>query len=192
VRKSGYGGGIQSVRNVAGESKAERKRGAGKNGCRVEEVNRDEAVKQEAAEKEKPKAREPKDFAEVRRNIATEVRLASGEIVKGLIAGAKDGQVGAAKYLFEVVGVYPATEETLERPEDSLVYSLYKRLVKTEPVAGEGDQSAEALTEPREIENAEAGGIEEKMPRSEIKAKWGQSEVRVLGGEGPGREDAVE
>jgi hypothetical protein len=50
-------------------------------------------------------------------------------IAKKVIDGARDGQVAAAKYLFEAVGLYPATEETkANMPEQSLPYALLRRI----------------------------------------------------------------
>ena len=75
-----------------------------------------------------PATEEPKDFEEVRKNIAALVRTAANAIVTNLIQGANSGQVAPAKYLFEAVGLYPATAETLSKPEDSPAYALFKKL----------------------------------------------------------------
>jgi hypothetical protein len=77
----------------------------------------------------------PADFVEARNNIATLVRMSVNEIVVRFIELAKDGEVGPAKYLFEVCGLYPATAETSGKPENSLAYSLLKRLgLPTDPM----------------------------------------------------------
>ena len=82
----------------------------------------------------------PVDFAEARKNIATLVRMSVNEIVVQFIELAKDGEVGPAKYLFEVCGLYPATAETSAKPENSLAYSLLKRLgLPTDPVVCQDD-----------------------------------------------------
>jgi hypothetical protein len=70
----------------------------------------------------------PVDFVEARKNIATLVRMSVNEIAVRFIELAKDGEVGPAKYLFEVCGLYPATAETSAKPEGSLAYTLLKRL----------------------------------------------------------------
>jgi hypothetical protein len=82
----------------------------------------------------------PVDFVEARKNIATLVRMSVNEIVVRFIELAKDGEVGPAKYLFEVCGLYPVTAETSAKPENSLAYSLLKRLgLPTDPVVCEDD-----------------------------------------------------
>jgi hypothetical protein len=146
---------------------------------------KDEKVgEQEAGEK----AREreiPKDFVEVRKNFANEVRLASNEILGGLIAGAKGGQVAAAKYLFEVVGVYPVNEETLGKPEESIVYSLYKRLVEAHPSVVEIDTEAGA-------ERVRMAGGDEERSRSDTAGGGCEREIPELSDKRPRPEDAVE
>ena len=70
----------------------------------------------------------PKDMVEARKNTSDVVRCSAMEIIDALIQKAKDGEVGPAKYLFEMVGLYPATEETSSKPEDSLAYTLLQRM----------------------------------------------------------------
>jgi hypothetical protein len=80
----------------------------------------------------------PVDFVEARKNIATLVRMSVNEIVVQFIELAKDGEVGPAKYLFELCGLYPATAETSAKPESSLAYTLLKRLgLPTDPIVCE-------------------------------------------------------
>jgi hypothetical protein len=82
----------------------------------------------------------PVDFAEARKNIATLVRMSVNEIAVQFIELAKDGEVGPAKYLFEVCGLYPATAETSAKPENSLAYALLKRLgLPTDPMVCQED-----------------------------------------------------
>ena len=84
--------------------------------------------------------KEPEDFVEVRKNIATLVRMSAKEIANVFIEMAKAGQLAPAKYLFEAVGLYPPTAETLSKPENSLAYTLLKRMgLPTDPVIGEED-----------------------------------------------------
>jgi hypothetical protein len=83
----------------------------------------------------------PADFMEARKNIATLVRVSVNEIAARFMADAKAGQVAPAKYLFEVVGLYPATAETSASPDNSLAYALLKRMgLPTEPVICEEDR----------------------------------------------------
>jgi hypothetical protein len=84
----------------------------------------------------------PVDFVEARKNIATLVRMSVNEIVVQFIELAKNGEVGPAKYLFEVCGLYPATAETFAKPESSLAYTLLKRLgLPTDPIVCEDDDA---------------------------------------------------
>jgi hypothetical protein len=75
------------------------------------------------------------DFVQVRKNIAALVGGAAQDIAKRAIEVAKAGQLAPAKYLFEAVGLYPAATETLAGSEDSLAYTLLKRLgLPTDPL----------------------------------------------------------
>jgi hypothetical protein len=75
-----------------------------------------------------PVAPPPKDMVEGRKRIADVVRGSAMGIIAALIREAEEGEVGPAKYLFEMVGLYPATEETSSKPEDSLAYTLLQRM----------------------------------------------------------------
>jgi hypothetical protein len=145
---------------------------------------KDEKVRERASEKNAPEAEVPKDFAEVRRNFANEVRLASNGILRGLIAGAEGGQVAAAKYLFEVAGVYPANEEALAKPEESIVFSLYKQLVEAHPNVIETGTAGDGA------ERVKIGGVDAERPRSEGECE--SKVLRELSDERPRPEDAVE
>jgi hypothetical protein len=80
----------------------------------------------------------PVDFVEARKNIAKLVRMSVNEIAGKFIELAKEGEVAPAKYLFEVVGLYPVTEEAASKPEHSLAYTLLKRMgLPTEPMTDE-------------------------------------------------------
>lgn len=77
---------------------------------------------------ERPVPPMPTDMVEARKNTSDVVRCSAMDIIDALIQKAKDGEVGPAKYLFEMVGLYPATEETSSKPEDSLAYTLLQRM----------------------------------------------------------------
>ncbi len=104
--------------------------------------------KKAAGDKIPVKATKPVDFVQVRKTIATMVGGAAQAITKKAIEGAKNGQLGPAKYLFEAVGLYPPTEETAQtRPEDSLAYTLLKRMgLPTDPVIRDEDEEVPVLT----------------------------------------------
>jgi hypothetical protein len=88
------------------------------------------------------------DIVQVRERIVELVKGSAADIVTELIDVAKLGQVAPAKYLFELVGLYPASEGTeLVPPEESLAHTLLTRLgLPTEPVVRDQDQVPAALT----------------------------------------------
>ena len=90
----------------------------------------------------------PKDIAEVRANINDLVRASAELIAIEVIKVALTGQLATAKYLFEAVGLYPATEQTAATPASgSLAFTLLKRMgLPTEPVVFDEDEAAAALT----------------------------------------------
>lgn len=90
-------------------------------------------------------SREPVTLTRVRENINNMVGNAAEQIVIQLIHCAGRGEVAPAKYLFELVGLYGATQETEEKPkENSLAYMLLKHLgLPTEPVTEDEDFVAE-------------------------------------------------
>jgi hypothetical protein len=82
----------------------------------------------------------PMSLAEVRKVILDLVNTSAPAIALGLVGAAKEGQVAPAKYLFEVCGLFPVGEETAEKQEDSLAYTLLKRMgLPTEPEAVDRD-----------------------------------------------------
>lgn len=122
------------------------------------EVRREKAEKTSA-----PPTKEPKDFVEVRENIATLVRMSANQIAAAFVEAAKAGQVAPAKYLFEAVGLYPPTAETLSKPENSLAYTLLKRMgLPTEPVICEEDLPL-ATTSAAKSATRGTGGREENL-----------------------------
>ncbi len=136
------------------------------------------------------------DIAEVRQTVATLVGASANEIASGVIAVAKAGQLAPAKYLFEMIGLYPAPDETTAKPqEDSLAHVLLRRLgVPTEPGI--------EVKEPASIASVEdpgvgAGGGEEQELTAEVAEKSGTefAENRQAGGRqegGSSGKDTVE
>jgi hypothetical protein len=78
------------------------------------------------------------DVVEVRKQIDILVTASAEKIANVLIKAAETGKLAEAKYLFEMIGLHPATHEAEFRPENSLAYRLLKRLgLPTEPVEQE-------------------------------------------------------
>jgi hypothetical protein len=103
----------------------------------------------------------PVDFVEARKNIATLVRMSANAIAAGLIAQARSGELAPTKYLFELVGLYPATQETASKPENSLAYALLKRMgLPTDPVDAEEDAEPGLVSRAAEPVAGAEGGAE--------------------------------
>ena len=88
-------------------------------------------------------------MVQVRENITNLVGDAAEEIAMSVIDVAMNGQLAAAqlasaKYLYEMAGLYPATEETGGKPgEDSLARTLLDRIgPPTKPVVDAEDAPA--------------------------------------------------
>jgi hypothetical protein len=94
------------------------------------------AAKKQSARKSTGGKKKPVDMVRVRENINNLVGSSAKAIAIKVIEVAKTGQLASAKYLFEAVGLYPATEETKAKPpEDSLAFTLLRRMgLPTEPV----------------------------------------------------------
>jgi hypothetical protein len=108
----------------------------------------------EAGKNNKPSTVKTTDAVEVRQNIKNLVENSAVEIASGMIEKARTGQLAAAKYLFEVAGLHPLTEETAGKPEeDSVAHRLWKRMgMPVEPgsdgpdlATGEATSEAEKL-----------------------------------------------
>ena len=72
--------------------------------------------------------RKPVDMESVRREIGDLVGSQAINLVEITIAEADKGHYGAMKYLFEMIGLYPATGGEEAAGEDSLAKTLLKRL----------------------------------------------------------------
>jgi hypothetical protein len=91
------------------------------------------------------------DFVRVRESISALVRKSATRIVENVIEVAASGQLAPAKYLFEAIGLYPPTAETLvQSPENSLAYTLLKRMgLPTEPsIFNEGADPGALMMKP--------------------------------------------
>ena len=155
-----------------------RSKGKGK-GSRTRRNNRNKSqiTAKKVTEGNTATTKEPEDFVEVRKNIATLVRMSAKEIANAFIEMAKAGQLAPAKYLFEAVGLYPPTAETLSKPENSLAYTLLKRMgLPTDPVIGEEDPPLVLTSVGKPAargacvvaENSESEGQRDQKPDAEI------------------------
>ena len=68
------------------------------------------------------------DFSAVRKRINDLVAREAVGMVDGAVDAAKDGQYGAMKCLFEIVGLFPAPLESVEDPGEGLVEKLLRQL----------------------------------------------------------------
>jgi hypothetical protein len=102
---------------------------------------KDKGTVKKSAKKSAPKTKKPVDLARVRENINNLVGDSAEDIATQVITVAKTGQLASAKYLFEVVGLYPATEQTAAKPqENSLAHTLLQRMgLPLEPVVRDED-----------------------------------------------------
>jgi hypothetical protein len=100
-----------------------------------------------SAKKSPPKTKKPVDLAKVRENINNLVGDSAEDIATGVITVARTGQLASARYLFEAVGLYPATEQTAAKPVDnSLAHTLLMRMgLPLEPVVFDEDEVLAAL-----------------------------------------------
>jgi hypothetical protein len=99
------------------------------------------AAKKSAKKKGAAKINKPADMVAVRENINDLVRDSAEFIASKVIEVARTGQLASAKYLFEAVGLYPATEETAPTPiKDTLAHTLLTRMgLPLEPVITDED-----------------------------------------------------
>lgn len=87
----------------------------------------------------------PRNLNQVRESIDHLVRRSAEAIVMELIEVAKSGEAGPAKYLFEMIGLYPPLEGAKQGiAEDSLAQTLLRRLgLPTEPAGAEEPERTE-------------------------------------------------
>jgi hypothetical protein len=148
--REGCAGGMKKEKGKA-RPKAKTRKATGKSKVgkvAVKKATGEKTVRKKAAgDNITAEAMKPVDFVEVRKNIAAMVGGAAQSIATKAIEDAKNGQLAPAKYLFEAVGLYPPTEETAQaRPEDSLAYTLLKRMgLPTDPVIRDEDEEVPLL-----------------------------------------------
>jgi hypothetical protein len=100
-----------------------------------------------SAEKSTAKTKNQVDLVKVRENINNLVGVSAEKIAIEVIKVALTGQLAVAKYLFEAIGLYPATEQTAPTPvKGSLAHTLLTRMgLPTEPVICEEEEAAVVL-----------------------------------------------
>jgi hypothetical protein len=122
------------------------------------------AAKRPVGEKSTGKKKKGKDIVEVRGNIDDLVKASAVKIATEVIKVALTGQLATARYLFEAIGLYPATEQTLPPPTvGSLAHTLLKRMgLPTEPVICDEDQDAAVVKS-----DVKAAKVETTTPSAE-------------------------
>jgi hypothetical protein len=122
-----------------------------------------------------PKAKKGQDIIQVREGINELVKASAQKIAIEVIKVALTGQLATAKYLFEAVGLYPATEQTMTRPiETSLAHTLLTRMgLPLEPVICDEESAPPAKSDASGVgsgltvvpkENTEEKSEEEEEP----------------------------
>lgn len=86
----------------------------------------------------------PADIAQARENVVSLIRDSATEIATAAIEKAIAGELASAKYLFELAGLHPAKEETMqEHTEDSQAFALLRRMaLPTGEVICDNDEAA--------------------------------------------------
>jgi len=123
--------------------------------------------------KKNAETKKGKDIVEVRVNIDNLVKASAEKIAIEVIKVALTGQLATAKYLFEAVGLYPPTEQTVAPPiETSLAHTLLTRMgLPLTPVVFDEELVPAALTIVAKDAATEAAGVAEKDPEKEGEAE---------------------
>jgi hypothetical protein len=152
------------------------------------------AAVKSVAEKSAAKKKKGRNIVEVRENINELVKDSAEEIATSVIGVAtRTGQLASAKYLFEAIGLYPATEETAPTEVvGSLAHTLLTRMgLPTEPVIRDEEEPAVAITRDlKEASRAAARKADEDPPNE--REEEPQSAVEISEGEPGDKGDAVE
>ncbi len=127
------------------------------------------AAAKKAAKKSAPRAKKGKDIAQVREGIDNKIKNSANKIADKVIEVAKTtGQLASAKYLFEAVGLYPATEQTAAPVplKDTLAHTLLTRMgIPTEPVYH--DEDDEVAVPASDAKGGKAAAAGENEPGAE-------------------------
>jgi hypothetical protein len=98
--------------------------------------------------KKKTKQKKQKDAAQVHQDISAIVKSAAREITEAVVVHAIQGELGSAKYLLEMAGVYPKTTDGSQATaeEDCLAKTLLDRLGPPVKV-GDNSQASKSASE---------------------------------------------
>jgi hypothetical protein len=134
-------------------------------------------AKKAAAKKSAPKPKKRKDLDKVREGIDNKIKESAQLIANKVIEVAKTtGQLASAKYLFEAVGLYPASVPSEARPlETTIAHQLLTKMgIPLEPVVEDEEvvetKTASAGSKPVAAvheELAEMDGEEDPHPENE-------------------------
>ena len=94
------------------------------------------------------KSRQATDLAAVRQQITELVRNQAVPMVEITISEVDKGHYAAMKYLFEMIGLYPAAPQEEAQGEDSLARTLLRRLGLPEEPMLEAGITKDAQLEP--------------------------------------------
>jgi hypothetical protein len=113
--------------------------------------------------KRKPKTVKPVNMGQVRENINNLVGASARKIAIEVIKVAMTGQLATAKYLFEAVGLYPPTEETVIRPiETTLAHTLLTRMgLPLEPVICDEELAPAVAVDAKGVVPKATGAVDE-------------------------------
>lgn len=107
----------------------------------------------------------PVDLAEVRKDIANIVGSSAADLARAVVETGRTGQLAPVKYLFEAIGLYPASESSETKPDqESLAHTLMRSLKLPEsPVADEDDEDATPATPSAAVQGAgEQGPVKQE------------------------------
>jgi hypothetical protein len=92
----------------------------------------------------------------VRKDIANIVGSSAADLARAVVETGRTGQLAPVKYLFEVTGLYPASESSETKPDqESLAHTLMRNLKLPEsPVVDEDDEDAGPATPSAPVQGA--------------------------------------
>jgi hypothetical protein len=105
--------------------------------------------------------KQPVDLAEVRKDITNIVGSSAAALTRAVVGIGLTGQLAPVKYLFEVTGLYPATESIEAKPDqEALAHTLMRRMNLTErPIASDDDEDAHlGISKPVDLPAVQAAG----------------------------------